>query len=101
MRRLYALSVGGSSELQTMVNRIVQALNDLADVPLLSCELHEDVAITTSGTVIDHKLGRKAKFLIVDKNATCDIWRETSTEKVKYQLRLRASVNVTVSLLLF
>lgn len=50
----------------------------LVDLPLLSGRLLSDVTATTSGTVVDHKLGRAPRGVIVVKSSTTDSYQTDS-----------------------
>jgi len=82
-------------------SNISTAFNPLTDIPLLNGRLIEDVALTTSETKVEHKLGRAYRgWIIVDKNAAQDVYVSSETLTQRF-LSLTAAGTVTVSLWVF
>ena len=90
-----------SLELDRVQANVSTFVNSVLDIPILNGRLIEDVDLTSSETLVEHKLGRNYRgWIIVDKNAQQDVWvsAENLTERF---LRLTAAGTVTVSLWVF
>ena len=61
------------------------------------------VDLTTTTTAVPHQLGRPYRgFIVIDKTATCDVWRDkTYTSQPATVIPLQASASVTVTLWVF
>jgi len=69
--------------------------------PLLDGMLLEDIALTTTETQVNHKLGRVPNgWIIVKKNAAQDVYESGTTLTDRF-LSLTAAGTVTVSLWVF
>lgn len=88
-------------ELDKVQNNIQIFSDSVVEIPLLDGILIKDVVLTTSETLVDHKLGREPQgWLIVKKNAAQDIYESGSTLKQRF-LSLTAAGTVTVTLWVF
>lgn len=78
------------------------AISQLDRAPLLQGTL-VTATLTTGTTAVPHTLGRPYRgFFVVDKTATCDIWRDASyTSQPATYLPLVSSAAVTVTLWVF
>jgi len=57
------------------------------------------VALTTATTLVAHQLGRKpVGWLVIDKTAQADVWRDATVEVSADKIPLRASASVTVDI---
>jgi hypothetical protein len=86
-------------------NRIQANIKEFADsvvsLPILSGNLLEDIVLSSTQTLVPHKLGREIRgYMIVAKNANIDVWRSATTLPKQF-LPLTASGTVTVSLWVF
>lgn len=87
------------SKLQENVRLFLEQL----DYNLLSGNLTEDIVISTTTTLVPHKLDRKFMgFIITDQNADARIWRDTTSQadKTKF-IPLIASSTVTIKMWVF
>ena len=76
-----------------------QAIKDL-DVAG-SRRLTVKAVVLTTGVVnlVPHQLGRKpVGWLVIDKNAQADVWRDATVATSQDKIPLRSSANVTVDL---
>lgn len=80
----------------------IKALSEvLADIPLLNGRLIEDIAIGTSATAVEHKLGREpAGWIVVGIDTAATIHSTTSSLPKRF-LNLTASSASTISLWVF
>lgn len=80
---------------------IAEFVTPLISNEMLDGRLIEDVALSTSETLVEHKLGRAYKgWIIVNKNAAQDVYVSSTTLTKRY-LALTAGGTVTVSLWVF
>ncbi len=87
--------------IERMQQNVSQVFNALSSVELLNGRLITDVALTTSETLVDHKLGRAYRgWIVVNKNANQDVY-VANTGLTERFLKLTASGTVTVSLWVF
>ena len=92
---------GGTEEnfrAQTNVDVVVQNLKGSL---ILDGTLLENVSISTSGTAVDHKLGREYRGYIICGNDTFSNLKIVSSTNKKLFINLQASVNCTVTLWVF
>lgn len=73
----------------------------LTNLPLLDGRLIEDITLSTSETLVDHKLGRAYRgWIIVDKDAIQDVYVSSAALPERF-LALTAGGAVTVALWVF
>jgi hypothetical protein len=90
-----------NDELDRVQDNVSLFTQPLVDNPLLDGRLLEDVILTTSEVLVEHKLGRKPRgWYIVKKNAAQDIHESGTTLQERF-LSLTAAGTVTVSLWVF
>ena len=88
-------------ELDRVQTNIGELSTQLEMVPLLDGHILKDIALSTSATMVEHKLGRKPLgWIIVRKNAAQDIYESGSSLDTKY-LTLTAAGTVTASIWVF
>ena len=90
---------------ETILDRFQQNIatvfGALSQVEPLNGRLIEDVALSTSETLVEHKLGRAYRgWIIVNKNAAQDVYVSSTTLNERF-LKLTAAGTVTVSLWVF
>lgn len=91
----------GDYKIDQIQRNIVLLLNKITDNPFLDGVLLKDVAISTSTTSIEHKLGRQyAGYLITKLNANSVVYIGDTTEQELY-IKLRASAACTVDVWVF
>lgn len=95
--------VGQNRELNQVQSNVEQAVAEVIKNPLLNGRLIEDVALTTTASKIEHKLGRTPRgYLIVKRSANAQVYDSLASEgSPDLFLPLTASANVTVSLWIF
>lgn len=83
-------------KLQLNLKKYFSQFNDLI---FLNGLLLQNVSISTSGSQVEHKLGRVPQgWIVMDKTAQGDVWRDSWDDKV---IRLDASANTTINLWVF
>ena len=88
-------------DVERVQNNIESFANQLTNIPILNGVLLEDVALSGSETLVNHKLGRAYRgWIIVDKNANQGVWVTNTTYPERF-LGLTAGGTVTVSLWVF
>jgi hypothetical protein len=101
VRRFKSIQVRDSIELDRVQSNVELFAGSLQNIPLLNGRLVTDVALTTSETLIEHKLGRAIRgWIIVDKNASQDVYRSSEDLPERF-LPLTAAGTVTVDLWVF
>lgn len=86
-------------DVNRLQSQIEQVINPVLRTTLINGVLIKDVAITTAGATIEHKLGRQPQgWMITDKQGNTDIWRTAWSEKF---LTLDASGSTTFSVWVF
>lgn len=95
--------VGQSRELNQVQTNVEQAVAEFIKNPLLDGRLIESVALTSSATRLEHKLGRTPRgYLIVKQDAAATVHDSIASEtSPDLFLPLIASANVTVSIWIF
>lgn len=87
-------------ELQKMQDNAADVLNVITSKQILDGNLLQNVSLISGQNSIPHLLGRPALgWIIVDKNATCDVYSFKSFDNVF--LYLQSSGAVTMSLWVF
>jgi len=80
------------------IRTAVQRLSELGTKQ----SLVTNVALTTGTTQVAHRLGvQPTGWIIVDKTAQADVWRDSTVTVTNDLFPLKASANVTVSIQFF
>lgn len=82
------------------LNKHAEALADVQTRPIVDGYLVRDVELTTSRTVLKHRLKRLAHYHVVRRNAAAHVYDEPADDSSQ-ELWLRASAPVTVTLWIF
>lgn len=83
----------------TVQQNVADAFTELDKISVLNNVIVADVTVTTSGTVVQHKLGRKPLgYIITQKAANADIWNGDINDKT---LTLVSTATVIVSILVY
>lgn len=90
-----------NAELNRVQDRLVTALNQVLEHPVISGQLLTSISVGTGATQVPHKLGRKPiGWSLVRLRANAVVWDEQDAEtRQDLFLRLRASTPVVVDLL--
>jgi len=85
--------------------KLLAIFNSIIKNPLLNTPTLLTGIMLTSGvdTIVNHTLGRAVKgWIIVDKNATGDVWQSSTTNAIpKSSIILKSNATITVSILFF
>lgn len=92
-------------EVRAVDQKLLTIFNSIIKNPLLNSPVLLTAIMLSSGvdTPINHTLGRAVKgWIIVDKNATGDIWQSTTANPIPTSsIILRSNATMTVSILFF
>lgn len=89
------------SDVDRVQDNIKLFSDQLVDIPILNGQLIENVALTTSAVLVNHKLGRAYRgWIVVDQSANASVYSTTTTLPTRF-ISLVASNTVTVSLWVF
>lgn len=89
-------------ELQKIQDNVAEIFTDISFLPILRGNF-VDASLSTSDTIIEHKLGRVATgYLVVDLDANAVIYSSpTANNSPTRQIILRADTSVNVKLYIF
>jgi hypothetical protein len=92
--------IRGNIDVNALQDNIFAAIEQIRGHDLLKGRLIEDIELTTTAIVVDHKLGRPhVGWFVVKKNAGVDVWETSDSTDVA--IGLDASGTVTISLWVF
>lgn len=92
---------GGTQESFTSQSNVEAAFGGLAKSIILDGVYIENIPISTTETIVEHKLGRVYRGYIICKNNTfCEIKQLDKNDVSKF-ITLQATANTTVSLWIF
>lgn len=74
--------------------------SELVDVPLLGGRLVEDVSVDTTGVVVNHRLGREPRGVLVVKNSTTASYQTDAFSKTTLTITASSGTS-TVSIWVF
>lgn len=101
MAKAFKKAYTTDKDLNSVQENVEEVVAPLLKNPLLDGQILSNISLTTGSNSVSHKLGRKLQgWLIVDKDANSNIYRETSPTPT-LTLVLNSSANVTVSLYVF
>lgn len=86
--------------------RVQEAISDsisiLSSIAILDAKVIENIAVATTPTQINHGLDRvPVGFIVVDRTANVNVWRDASGVVPSKILTLVASAPATISILVF
>ena len=94
-----------ADNLNSLQDDLLIVMNQLNGSIALQMNLLTNIALTTTASAVAHNLGYECRgFIIVNKTASLDIYRDTSVsnpDSRKYIMLKTASSSGTVSLLVF
>jgi hypothetical protein len=101
----YVRSGSNNADIQRVENSLVSTLQSIITNPLLNTPTLKKAIVLTSGVdnVVDHGLNRPVTgWIIVDKNATADIYKSATTNTMPTtSIILNTTSTVTVTILFF
>ena len=84
---------------QTIQINLKQYFQQFTDLTFLKGRAVNDIEVTTSTVVVDHKLGRQPiGWFIVDKSASGDVWRTAWNDKT---ITLDSSATTTINIWIY
>jgi len=92
------------SDLNRVQSNVDASLKTIETLPWMGGVIIDGVLLVSGvDNRVDHGLGRDPTgFIVLDKQATCDIWRSTTSNSLaSLTLLLRSSANVTIKLWVF
>jgi hypothetical protein len=100
--RAFRKQAGGSEETFRAQSNVENAVGALTRSILMNGNLIEDVQLSTTPVLVEHKLGRASRGYIVCKsNAAASVYTAPTTESASLFENLAASTTVVVSIWFF
>lgn len=102
-KRFFRKVISGDRQSTQLQTNIEQAVSQVIKNPLIDGRLINSIQVSTTGTRIEHKLGRApAGYLVIYKNSAAIVHDNLDTEtKPEFFITLTASVDTLLGIWIF